>query len=249
MRFILGLLVGLISKATLAGPVLDRDTIGRSGSYMYRNCRFSEDLREIPRSWNRSPSGEDVCSLPFTPGPGLREDHADQGGSRGGKARNEVDRAKWGEFISEEFGEMIQDLGGACWKQRRNNARRLKVQRGLPGAKLSEKVTDILELARRDRKGDEASHSSRLTAERPSGGDRNGGSNEELYLIFVQDGARRVARKGHCQPRQASSSRVALGSLFPLDSMRGSSTLVVRDWGMGLQLDGHSVYGQTTWDD
>ncbi|OAD60723.1 hypothetical protein WN48_05285 [Eufriesea mexicana] len=53
----------------------------------------------------------------------------------------------------------------------------------------------------------------------------------------------------HCQSRQASSSRVALGSLFLLDSMRGSSTLVVRDWGMGLQLDGHSVYGQTTWDD
>ncbi|OAD52615.1 Eye-specific diacylglycerol kinase [Eufriesea mexicana] len=58
-----------------------------------------------------------------------------------------------------------------------------------------------------------------------------------------------IDNDNHCQSRQASSSRVALGSLFLLDSMRGSSTLVVRDWGMGLQLDGHSVYGQTTWDD
>ncbi|OAD55227.1 hypothetical protein WN48_04984 [Eufriesea mexicana] len=39
------------------------------------------------------------------------------------------------------------------------------------------------------------------------------------------------------------------GHWFFWNRCEGPTALVVRDWGMGLQLDGHSVYGQTTWDD
>ncbi|OAD56750.1 hypothetical protein WN48_02942 [Eufriesea mexicana] len=43
---------GLISKATLAGPALDWDTIGWPESYIYRNWRFFVGLRESPGSRN-----------------------------------------------------------------------------------------------------------------------------------------------------------------------------------------------------